>query len=285
VIDESVQDDAALYALGLLSPEEAARFEAAMAGDPEIAALVAQLETGAAALAAGVPAIEPPEGVRDRIMAQVRQPANVTAFRQTFAWVPWTIAAGFAVLAGHYGYERYRLDIQEAAFVIRDRNQQGELDRVQALDLALRKKLDDAVARLAASEKNSSALQAEIDGLHHQVADLQARDALSEIKIATLASQLKDDPKALAVIVWDGGAQKGILQTYFMPNAQPDEDYQLWIIDPDYKTPVSAGVFNPEQGSRFQPIHRVSKAEKFAISLEKKGGSETPQGPIVLVGG
>jgi anti-sigma-K factor RskA len=285
VIPEPTQDDAALYALGLLSPEEVSRFEAAMAADPEIAALVAQIETGAGALAASVPPREPPPELAARIMAEIRPAANVVKFPRMSSWLPWAAAACFALIAGTLGYERFHLKLIFADFVIRERLQQEALDIAQTRAATLQKSLDDALTRIASSGGENSKLQAQVDSLRQEVAGLQARDELSQIKIATLASQLKDNPQAMAVVAWDGGAQRGILQTHNMPVANGDQDYQLWIIDPDSKAPVSAGVFDPAQGARFQPIHRVSHAEKFAISLEKKGGSDAPQGPIVLVGG
>jgi len=280
VIDEHTEEEAALYALGLLPPDEARRFEAALAADAELAALAARLETGAAAFAFTAPPRDPPPALRGRIIEEVLRvgpPNRVIPFPLRAPWLPWAIAACLAFVAGRFSFEQYRLHLLSDDFLLRDRAQQRELDRVQALDVSLQSRLDDALGRLAAYWKDKAALEA-------QLADLRSRDALSQIKIATLASMLKDTPQAMAVVAWDGGAQRGLLKTANLPAAGANQDYQLWIIDPDYKQPVSAGVFDPAAGARFQPLRPISKADKFAISLEKKGGAPAPQGPIVLVG-
>jgi anti-sigma-K factor RskA len=59
VIGDDTADDASLYVLGLLTPEEARKFQAMLAADPELAELVGRLETAAAALAWTAPPREP----------------------------------------------------------------------------------------------------------------------------------------------------------------------------------------------------------------------------------
>src|SRR5258708_34531210 len=73
-----------------------------------------------------------------------------------------------------------------------------------------------------------------------------------------------------------------------MPGLQSGHDYQLWIIDPAEKTPVSAGIVPIESGNsarfEFRPERPVTSAAKFAVSIEKTGGSTVPLGQIILVG-
>ena len=200
------------------------------------------------------------------------------------AWLAWTAAACLAVVAAGLAYERYSLTLLVDDLLLRDRAQQAALDKVQGGESALQRRLDDALSRIAASGKEKADLQTQLVAVRGELAKLGTRDALSPIKIAVLASMLKDAPRAMAVVAWDGGARRGILKTVNMPAARAGQDYQLWIIDPTYKQPVSAGVFDPAKGARFQPAHPVSTANQFAITLEKKGGAPVPQGPIVLVG-
>ena len=284
-----MEEEASLYVLGMLPADEARRFEAAMAADAELARLVGQLETGAAAMAAMAPAREPSPALRGRIMAQIqaesKEPVRkIVQFRTVTTWLPWAVAACLALSTALLAYERFHLRLLVDNFLLRDRLQQGELEHVQTRETMLQQRLDNALADRAATNSEKAELQAQLSSLNREVADLKSRDALSQIKIATLSSMIKDAPQAMAVIAWDGAAQQGILKTLNMPAARPDQNYQLWIIDPNNKQPVSAGVFNPAANSRFQPLHPISKAGKFAISLEKQGGSETPLGPIVLVG-
>jgi anti-sigma-K factor RskA len=289
VIGEHLEEEAALYVLRLLPPEEARRFEVSMAADPELAGLVGRLETGAAALAWTAPPRKPPAALRVRIMDRIKrsetEPATrVVPFPSRGTWLPWAAAACLAVTTASFAYQRYHLKILVDSFDIRDRIQQMELDRVQTEQAVLQKRLGDALSLVAAAGKEKSGLQAQLDSVRAQVAEMKTRTALSEIKIATLASMLKNTPQAMAVVAWDGSAQRGILKTLNMPAPRSDQDYQLWIIDPDYKQPVSAGVFDPAKGASFEPLRPIAKADQFAVSLEKKGGSPAPHGPIVLVG-
>jgi anti-sigma-K factor RskA len=288
VIGDDTADDASLYVLGLLTPEEARKFQAMLAADPELAELVGRLETAAAALAWTAPPRDPPPALRARIAGRIQPeeeelPNRVVAFPSRTAWVPWAVAACFALTTAGFCYKRYENRLVMADFLLRDRAQQAELDRVQSRDVALQLRLDGALSLVAAAGQKNEDLQRLLDTANGEVADLKTRNALSEIKIAMLASMAKEAPQAAAVVAWDGGSQRGIVKTVHMPSARADQDYQLWIIDPDYKTPVSAGVFDPGKGANFAPDHPISKADKFAVSLEKKGGAPAPQGPIVLV--
>jgi anti-sigma-K factor RskA len=289
VIAEHTEEQASLYVLGLLDAREARAFESAVAADPEIGALTASLETAAAAEAWTVPPRTPPPALRARILEQINRgdtapAANVVPFPRSTPWLPWAIAACFAVMASWLYYDTYHLHLLLDSFTYRDNRVQAELNHIQVQRLQLQNDLADSTIKLSTMAQQKAAAEAAIDALRNQVAALEARDTLSQIKIATLASMLKNAPRAVAVVAWDPAAQRGIVQALNVPAARSDQDYQLWIIDPDYQAPVSAGVFNPAAHSNFQPLHPISKADKFAISLEKKGGSLEPQGPIVLMG-
>ena len=60
MIDERMEEQAALHVLGALSPAEARQFKATMAADPELQAYVARLSVATGALAGSAPAVEPP---------------------------------------------------------------------------------------------------------------------------------------------------------------------------------------------------------------------------------
>jgi len=65
-----------------------------------------------------------------------------------------------------------------------------------------------------------------------------------------------------------------------------DRDYQLWLFDPATGAPISAGVFSsPEGGTarvEFRSTVAVDWAEKFGISIERKGGAPVPEGKFVI---
>jgi len=123
--------------------------------------------------------------------------------------------------------------------------------------------------------------------LQRELAAARDRDELSQVKIATLASLLHDAPTGVAAVAWDGKRQEGVIKIQNMPAPRPDQDYQLWVIDPSYKLPVNAGVIPFEGGLMkvaFKPDQPIHSADTFALSLERKGGVPQHQGPIVMLG-
>jgi anti-sigma-K factor RskA len=109
MIDERIETQASLYALGALPPDEAHEFEAALRGNAELRALVQELRATADGMAAGFPRVEPPAGLKAKVMAAIdRRPARpapaVVVPLDTAptpgwaAWMPWALAACFAVL-------------------------------------------------------------------------------------------------------------------------------------------------------------------------------------------
>jgi anti-sigma-K factor RskA len=146
----------------------------------------------------------------------------------------------------------------------------------------------------------SSSQTEKLAELNHQIASDKIRIAdlserlktegdLAQFKIATLASLAGNSPQALAVAVWNPKTQQGVLRVEKLPALASDKDYQLWLIDPAYPAPVDGGVFtvDPATGNariNFKPNQRVNNADKFAISLERKGGVPKAEGPILLLG-
>ena len=51
-------------------------------------------------------------------------------------------------------------------------------------------------------------------------------------------------------------------------------DYQLWAIGPD--GPVGIGLVNPGERFTLQQMQAVAEAGSFAITIEPKGGSQSP---------
>ncbi|HEY2800531.1 MAG TPA: anti-sigma factor [Chthoniobacterales bacterium] len=131
-------------------------------------------------------------------------------------------------------------------------------------------------------------LVAERIGLKDRVSDLEKRDILPQVQIASLSSKLDSAPNANAVVVWDEKKQRGVLKVTQLPRNEKDRDYQIWMVDPKYKNPVGAGTFHVSNKGPmtvpFEPNAPVREVKGFAISLERKGGVTKAKGPIVLLG-
>ena len=131
-------------------------------------------------------------------------------------------------------------------------------------------------------------LSKEMFALRGEALALRTRDALAKVKISTLAAQNEDYAKCVAVVVWDGENQRGIVKLTNSPNLAAGQGYQLWLIDPKRPEPVFAGgVPVGDDGLArvaFTPEHTVRVVEKFAVSIGRTGGAPAPHGPFVLLG-
>ncbi|HEY3757678.1 MAG TPA: anti-sigma factor [Opitutaceae bacterium] len=270
MIDERQEELAALAALDLLEGAEKAQFEGEMTLDAELRQRVQQLREAASKLVHVAPQVEPPAGLKDRILASAghhrqeaapeRLPtAKILPFRLIFAW-----AAAACLALSTAG-------ITQLYFSARARNSILE-DQGRAADLEL-KSLQTRVdaERLIDERRLAEALRA---------------GDLAQMKIAALTSMLGNSPEAVAVAVWNPARQEGVMAVDKLPAADASKDYELWVIPPGAK-PVAAGLVKTSMLGKGQFIFHADKpvdaVAKFAITLEKKGGGSAPAGPLVLL--
>jgi len=147
--------------------------------------------------------------------------------------------------------------------------------------------------RIQALASSSADLSRQLGAAKQQIArltdEMKQQIDLADLKITALASMLKNSPQALAVAVWDPKKQEGLLNVQNLPALGVNEDYQLWIVDPQYPNPVDGGVFrvDPATGTLRTPFKAkqpVSAVNAFAVTRERKGGVPKAEGPFVLLG-
>jgi|SRR4029450_10192411 anti-sigma-K factor RskA len=119
MISEEQQDQAALYALGLLGAAEDAAFESELRANAELRDLVRELREAAGDLALTASSLVPPPSLKQRIMGEIAMETKrvvpmPTRQRAAFGWIPWAIAAGLAVFCGLLAVDRIRLERQLA---------------------------------------------------------------------------------------------------------------------------------------------------------------------------
>lgn len=283
-----LQDQAALYALGVLDPEEACALEQHMASDPALATLVRELQDTLAEIARALPAGTPPAELRARILDHVRQrkglpKANSLRATGSRSWgsLGWGLAAALAVTAAWLFTERTRL---EDSLQVIAANEAAAREQT-ALAQAKAQRLQSDTQRLQAS---LTATETRLTQLGVELQSLQQRNALAQMQIATLQSTVDEFKQGVAVVVWDSEKHQGILKLDKMPPIAPDKDYQLWVVDPTKPKSVDAGVIKIDANGfariDFKPVVDVTEAAKFAVSVESKGGVPENQGPIVLIG-
>ena len=269
MIEEHMEEQASLYVLGVLTPEETRAFEVALDRDAELQQFVATLRNSRDALAGSLPHVTPPPALKKKILAQIEaqekvipMPSRVERSENRAIWFPWALAACLAIVC------------------VIGLSQQK----------ALRQKNDEQAKRLADLGRMADSLRNETQDLKQVVASLQETNRLAGLRIAMLNSMLADSPKAVAVSLWDNQQQRGVFVVQNLKPLPVDRDYQLWVIDPKYPTPVSAGVFQVDaQGNmrlQFKADKLIESANKFAVTLEPKGGLPAPTlKNLVLIGG
>ena len=278
MIDEPQQDQAALHAIESLSGPEAAAFRDALATSPELQTFTDEMADAAAAIVHALPSTKAPAEVLPRLLAQIRAermhsapPRTQSKAAAPATWLPWALAAGIAIGA-------------TAGFIAGAKIASAKFQRQVA---ELTTKAADAESQRERLAELNSALKEERVVLEKRVRDLRTKDAFTQLQIATLKSQVKAYAKVVAVSVWDADKQQGLVRFDNLPQAASDKDYQMWIIDPRYPAPVSAGIFpagnDGTSNVKFKPDQPIAMAANFAVSIERKGGSATPQGQIVLM--
>lgn len=309
MIDEHRQEQAALYALDGLEDDEKSAFEAELSANPELRQLVDELREAAASIAHSAPPRMPPPELEQKVLQAIRaetpQPVGATA---RVTWLPWAIAAAVALFCGlllnqradiarkftsaqeQIGTLRAERDRAARAAAEKDREVAAAQTEVEKLR-AEREGLLQQVARWRQLEETmrvqNTTLAEQRTELEKKIAELEKLGGLSQLRVATLTSKQPNAERAAGTIVWDPDKQTGILKTANVPVLGPDKDYQLWLVDPEYKQPVDAGCFtvdeNGETEFTFRPKLRVTSAKAFAVSLERKGGVPKAEGPMVLV--
>ena len=102
-----------------------------------------------------------------------------------------------------------------------------------------------------------------------QKLDVVANPDMKKIVLAGVEKH----PEAKATVLWDANSKDVYLSVNNLPKAPEGMQYQLWAIE-DGK-PVSAGMYSEDKDMKIA-LANITKAQAFAITLEKKGGSEAP---------
>ncbi|MFD1140197.1 anti-sigma factor [Larkinella insperata] len=148
-------------------------------------------------------------------------------------------------------------------------------------------------SQLQTSQQSLSALRATNETLSEELRTTQARQIQSEQTLAVLKEpgtriirlNPTDSTTAnLATVYWNTHTGQVNLDIDSLVRPPETQQYQLWAIV-DGK-PVDAGVFDIGEGaSILQQTKRFLKADAFAITLERRGGSPTPTlSAMVVVG-
>ena len=279
MITERHEELASLYVAGAQPPAELRAFEAEVQANPELQKLIAELRSAAAGIALSLPLKTPPPELKTKLLAQIAAKESAKASvivplpapngTPSWAWIPWAAAACVTVACVWLAADKSTL--------------KGTL-------VLTSQQVRDRDATILELQKDRDALQTKLKQTTQQLTDLTQKDRLAEMQIAVLKSLLKTAPDTTAVSVWDKEQQKGVLMIYNLKELPANKDYQLWVIDPKQADPIDAGVFkiDPAGNGRFEfkPKAIIQTANKFAVTIEDKGGKPKPDlQQLVLIGG
>jgi hypothetical protein len=146
---------------------------------------------------------------------------------------------------------------------------------------------------------NSHSLKAQFETLQAEQASVTAeKEALNEqLEYAHKEMSIMKDPSfkwtrmlgvgkhtgAIATIGWNPQSKETFILAQALPEPPADKQYQLWAIVNG--KPIDAGVFELGNKAHAIQVKPVDKAQVFAVTLEKKGGSPSPTLELMFVAG
>lgn len=248
---DTLQDLAAAYALGVLAPEEARRFEAFLPGSPEAQDEVAEYRDVAALLALAGPEVAPSPDLRERVLSRLRAPSGRPAAAPRRPSAPWgALAAGLVAVVGlGFGYVQLR----------EVRDLRGELGR--------------ATQRLAETSERLTAREATLNAIYQP-----------GVQMFQLAAS--GDPDPGIQLFWDRERHRAMVHGFKLEPVPEGRAYQLWFIKDG--APVPSVTFKPEPDGQVSveqiPVPADGEVSAAAVTVEPESGSTQPTSPILLVG-
>lgn len=249
------------YILGHASPEEAGILECVMKNNAEVREAFEEAQKTFEMLATAQ-AVNPPEHLKAKIWEKIQQETpveikepvipirngindmesekriTVVKHEKTNSWKNFAVAASVLFLIS-IGINLYWMNSQS--------------------------KINEQIVKMESDRKSS---QLALQNMQQKL-DVFANPNMKKVVLAGVEKH----PEAKATVLWDSNSKDIYLSANSLPKAPEGMQYQLWAIA-DGK-PVSAGMYSEEIDSRIA-ISNITNAQAFAITLEKKGGSEVP---------
>ena len=275
----NAHDLAGLYALGALTEEERAAFDAHLEVSRASVDEVTSLLPIAHRLAYAVPFREAPEDLRGRTLqaATGTAPAPTAAPSTRRPKLPAVQPGPGAATGGRgRGLLLFALLVAVAAA--------GGLGwfafQQTGYDRGLQENLDEANRRATMAELDVAAAELATAAAEERAAVLAAPD----VRQIVLGNQ-PTAPDARARVFWS--AAEGVVFTASgMPPLAPGRSYHLWLV-PD-SNPVSGGQLAVDDAGRIAALvtlpTEVTAPAPMAVTVEPSSGVETPTGPVYLLG-
>lgn len=255
-----------LYVNGLVTPEEIREVEEMAAQHPEVQQEIDAIRQ-AIATYVGAHAVEPPAGLKDKVLQRLdqapkgrpskskpnhenherpvyREPkaATETNLSSVVVWILGVALLGMGVAVFLFWQDASRANA-------RVKSAEAQVEQV---------KKDCETEKARANE-----LKEQFVAIRHW---------------ATKPVQMKGTDlggDAFAVVYWNNIKKTSFLDVVKLPQPPSDKQYQLWAIVAGQ--PTDMGVFELEtENGALQKVEFIETPQAFAVTLEPKGGSETP---------
>jgi hypothetical protein len=255
---EQFADSLALYAMNALDDQhELAELQSHLGSCGECRRELEALRGDTALLALSATGPQPPQRARQRLMQAIaaephlekRSKPHFVVGRLRPRWMTWT-PVFVAILLAVISIE-LMLD-----------------------NSGLRRKNDDLAAQLVQEQRDAA--------LAHEVMAMLNDPAA--VRMTLVAAKKPPQPQVKTIYE----PQKGhvlLLANNLAPLSQ-DKVYELWLI-PMKGAPMPAGTFEPDNKGNTLMMHAMNdsgiQVQAFAVTVEPRGGSQTPTMPIVMM--
>jgi anti-sigma-K factor RskA len=243
--------------LGLASPEDSAEFERMCAAHAEVRdarnSFELQLEE-----TLQQQKVEPPRELKSRIFSEIgmekddpvhRNVQRKPALVPRIGFAKYVAAAALMLLAGSVLLNLYLLNQYKKSIA----------------------QYKDLVATQSQVASANQVLQTRLE-TYQNALSLMQNPQMEVVKMPAVPSSPVQ--ASMATVYWNTESKAVYLLVNQLPKPVADKQYQLWAIV-DGK-PVDAGIFDLQDGVSFIKLKTIPKAEAFAITLEKRGGSASP---------
>lgn len=264
------------YVLGIATDEELLELKKLRLQYPELEIAIQEQELLLGQYGQAQAIAPPPQlkrNIWEAIQANENKASQMDELTQTTPLIPLPTNADVPIKK-EKGWQQYGMAASVALLVA-----------VGASNIWMQKNQGKMNAEMAAMSQKQEALLAENKAAIQKVT--QAEQALAVLSLPNL-KKIKLDGVGThtdnsAMLYWDGATGNVFVDMHTMPAAPDGKAYQLWAIV-DGK-PVDAGMYNAKDGANLIQMKTFAKAEMFAVTIEKTGGSPTPTMEQMVVAG
>jgi anti-sigma-K factor RskA len=269
--------DLALYAMGALSALEMDSTRSHLQVCEQCKEELRQNQLALAAYAQSTAEVAPPDGAKDRFMANLANTPQLQAQPQAQS-EPTPPASSPDAPQEHLSLWRTFKLFVSANFA-------GPLAGALAV-LLIAVAMDDVRFREAFHNERIVAKQAKADSA--QLAQLMELLTAAHAKRVVLHQGSVAAPPPEGKVVYDANSGRLLLSASNLQPLSAGKAYELWILQPIGSKPLPAGTFRPDASGNAAIILAQApvglKVQGFGVTIENQGGSDTPTLPMVLSG-